>query len=123
MVTSGIAARGSVTVENTVGAAVPSAAMTIQSTPVDVAITKTETNIPPFAKLIYPITMTVPNYFTGGSGRIAVEVNGQSEQYVFTIQPITAYFIIPLLCFSGILVILLALTVRKFHVWKHRKKK
>ncbi len=123
LVTAGIAASGTVSVENTVGASVPSAAITIQSTPVDIAITKTETNIPPFAKLTYPVTILVPNYFTGGNGRIAVVVNGETQKYMFTIQPITAYFIIPILCFSGILVILLVLTIRKSRLWKHRKKK
>jgi hypothetical protein len=122
LVTAGIVARGTVSVENIIGAAVPSAAITIQSTPVDVAITKTETNIPPYGKLTYPVTMTVPNYFTGGTGRIAVSVGGETQQYMFKIQPITAYFIFPILCFSGILVILLILTIRKKRVWKHRKK-
>jgi transglutaminase-like putative cysteine protease len=123
LVTAGITARGSVSVENAIGAAVPSATITIQSTPVDVAITKTETNIPPYGKLTYPVTMTVPNYLSGGNGRIAADINGEIQQYMFKIQPITAYFIFPILCFSGILVILLILTIRKAHVWKHRKKR
>lgn len=122
LVTAGIASRGSVTVENTAGAAMPSASIVIQSTPVDVAIMKTETNIPPYATLTYPLTVKIPNYFAGGNGRISAMVNGETQQYVFTIQPITAYFILPILCFSGILVILLILTIRKAHLWKHRKK-
>jgi transglutaminase-like putative cysteine protease len=120
LVTAGLAARGDVTVENTTGAAVPQVAVTVQSTPVDVAVVKTAANMPPFARLTYPIALTIPNYFTAGTGRIVTSVNGQTEQYVFNIQPITVYFIFPILCFSGILVILLILTLRKRHVWKHR---
>ncbi|MCX6793657.1 MAG: transglutaminase-like domain-containing protein [Candidatus Gottesmanbacteria bacterium] len=122
LVTAGIAARGSVTIENTVGAAVPSVTIIIQSTPVDVGVTKAATNIPPYTKLTYPLTVTIPNYFSGGNGRISANVNGETQQYVFKIQPITAYFILPILCFGGILVILLFLTTRKLHLWKHRKK-
>lgn len=122
LVTAGISARGMVTVENTTGAAIPDAAITIQSTPVDVALAKTATNIPPFGKLTYPITLTVPNYLQRGTGRIVTNVNGQTQQYMFTIQPITAYFIFPIICFSGILIILLVLTIRKAHLWKHRKR-
>ncbi len=122
LVTSGIASRGLITVENTTGAAVPEADITIQSTPVDVAAVKTATNIPPFGKLTYPITLTVPNYLERGTGRIVTSVNGQTQQYMFTIQPITAYFIFPIICFSGILIILLVLTIRKAHLWKHRKR-
>lgn len=122
LVTAGITATGTVTVENTAGSTVPSASIIIQSAPVDVAITKTETNIPPFAKLTYPVTVTIPTYFTGGTGRIVAAVNGETQQYMFAIQPITAYFIVPTLCFGGILVILLILTIRKARLWKHRKK-
>jgi transglutaminase-like putative cysteine protease len=122
LVTAGLTSRGTVTVENTTGVAVPQVAVIIQSTPVDVSVAKTATNIPPLGKLIYPITLTIPNYFKAGTGRIVTSVNGQTQQYVFTIQPITAYFIFPLVCFSGILIVLLILTLRKTHVWKHRKK-
>lgn len=123
LVTAGITAHGSVTVENTVGAALPSSTITIQSTPVDVGFAKTETNIPPYAKLSYPLALTVPNYFNAGTGRIVADVSGETQQYIFAIQPITAYFIIPLLCFGGILIILLVMTAYKLHIWKHRKKR
>jgi hypothetical protein len=121
-VTAGLTSRGQVTVENTTGAAVPQVAVIIQSAPVDVGVTKTATDLPPFGKLTYPIALTIPNYLNAGTGRIVTSVNGQTQQYMFAIQPITAYFIFPILCFSGILVVLLILTVRKTHVWKHRKK-
>lgn len=123
LVTAGLVARGTVTVENTTGAAVGHIAVTIQSTPVDVAVAKTATNVPPLGKLTYPITLTIPNYFKAGTGRIVTGINGQTQQYIFNIQPITAYFIFPIICFSAILIILLVLTLRKTRVWKHRKKK
>jgi transglutaminase-like putative cysteine protease len=122
VITAGITARGSVTVQNNTGGSVPSANITIQSTPIDVAITKTETNIPPFAILSYPLAMTLPHYFSSGNGRLVVTVNDQTQQLTFRIQPITAFFIIPSLCFGGILILLLVLTTRKLQLWKHRKK-
>ncbi len=123
LVTAGITARGEVTVQNTTGAALPTVALTIQSTPVDVSLSKTAVDVPPFATLTYPVALTIPNYFKAGTGRIVAAVNGQTAQYVFNIQPITAFFIFPIICFSGILIILLILTVRKRHAWKHRKKR
>ncbi|MCX6792192.1 MAG: transglutaminase family protein, partial [Candidatus Gottesmanbacteria bacterium] len=123
LVTAGLAARGEVTVENTTGAAVPQVSVTIQSTPVDVGVAKTVPNVPPFGKLTYPLALTIPNYFKAGTGRLVIGVNGQTQQYVFNIQPITSYFIFPIICFSGILLILLMLTLRKTHLWKHRKKR
>ena len=122
LVTAGITARGSVTVENSVGAAIPAATMLIQSSPIDIAFTRTETDIPPFARFTYPVTMKIPNYFMNGNGRILTSVNGQTQQFMFKIQPITSFFLIPTLCFSGILIILLVLATRKLHLWKRQKK-
>lgn len=122
VITAGITARGSVTVQNNTGGSVPSANITIQSTPIDVAITKTEANIPPFATQSYPLAITLPNYFSSGHGRLSVSVNDQTQQFTFRIQPITAFFIIPTLCFGGILILLIVLTTQKLHLWKHRKK-
>ncbi len=123
LVTAGLNSRGEVTVKNTTGAAVSQVSVAIQSTPIDVAVAKTAMNVPPFSTLTYPIVIAIPNYFTSGTGRIVTNVNGQIQQYVFTIQPITAYFIIPILSFSAILIILLVLTLRRSHIWKHRKKR
>ncbi len=122
LVTAGIGAHGSLTIENKTGIAVPLATIILQSTPIDVALTKTETNIPPYAKIAIPLAMTVPNYFTGGQGRYTVSINGETSQYVFDIQPITKYFIIPIVSFGAVLVILLGLTIRHVHLWKHHKK-
>jgi transglutaminase-like putative cysteine protease len=123
LVTAGLPAHGTITVENTVGVAVPAATIIVQSTPVDVGITKTETNIPPFATLTYPLAITIPNYFTKGNGRILTSINDETQQYIYTIQPITAFFIIPTLSFGAILLILLVLTTHKLRIWKHRKKR
>jgi len=122
LVTAGITARGQLTVENTTGVEIPSADITIQSTPVDIALATTVPNIPPFAKIVIPLNMTVPNYFTGGSGRFIVNVNGASQETSFRVQPITTYFIIPILSFGGILIILSAMMIHQHILWKRHKK-
>ena len=122
LVTAGILARGLVRIENTVGVAIPLAEIIIQSSPVDVAILKKEMHMPPLGRIDIPITLTAPNYLTGGAGKIAVTVNGQSTQYPFRIQPVTSYFIVPIVSFGAILLVLLFLTVHRIRLWKHRKK-
>lgn len=123
LITAGIAARGSLTVTNTAGVAAPTAAITIQSTPVNMGFTTTQYNIPPYAKISIPLAMTVPNYLTIGTGKYVVTVNGSTREYSFRIQPITSYFLVPILSFSAILVILLVITFEKWRLWKHHKKR
>jgi transglutaminase-like putative cysteine protease len=123
VVTAGITARGIVNVENKIGAAAGVVSVSIQSAPLDVGLTKTEMHVPPYAKMTYPLTLTIPNYFKAGTGRIVANVNGETQQYIFTIQPITAYFIFPIVCFGSILIILLAMTARKYIIWRYRKTK
>jgi hypothetical protein len=121
-ITAGIRANGTLTIENTTGVAVPAADIVVQSSPVDIAIVKTETNIPPYGKITIPLSMTVPNYLTHGTGRFVASVNGETSQFGFSIQPITSYFIIPILSFSAILVILIFIAIERSRIWKHRKK-
>lgn len=121
-ITAGIRANGTITIENASGVSLPVADIVVQSSPVDVAITQTQSNIPPYGKITIPLNITVPNYLENGSGRIVVSVNGQSSQYGFQIQPITSYFIVPIISFSAILVILIFMTIEQSHIWKHRKK-
>jgi len=121
-ITAGVRADGTLTIENTSGVAVSTADIVIQSAPIDVGITKTETNIPPLGKISIPLSLTVPNYLTRGSGRFVASVNGVTTQYGFTIQPITSYFIIPIVSFSAILIILIFMTIERARIWKHRKK-
>jgi hypothetical protein len=123
MVTAGISSRGSLTISNTQGVAVPEVSADIQSAPVDVALNIKETNFPPFARITIPLTMTVPNYLTGGTGRFVVTVNGTIYQHSFTIQPITAYFIIPIVAFSAFILLLLAMIISRLYLWKRHKKR
>ncbi len=123
LVTAGITARGTVVVQNSSGIAVPEAVISIQSAPVDVRLVEKGTQIPPYGNLTVPVTITIPNYFTGGSGRLVASVNGQSQQVQFDIQPITRLFLIPILSFSGILIILLGLAIRRTHLWRRHLKK
>ncbi len=122
-ITSGIRSDGSVTITNTTGVAVPGADIVVQSSPVDIGITKTVTNIPPYGKIVLPLTMTVPNYLTHGTGRFVVSISGQTSQFGFTIQPITTYFLIPIISFSVILLILIVMTVERARIWKRFKKR
>lgn len=122
LITAGITARGFVRIENTVGVSIPNADIIIQSAPIDVAILKKEQHVPPFGRIEIPVAMTAPNYLTASAGKFAVTVNGQSSVYPIRIQPITAYFIVPILSFGAILLILLFIIVHRLHLWKRRKK-
>lgn len=122
LVTAGIPAEGKVTIQNTTGAAAPTANITIQSSPVDVSITKEVSDIPPYAAITIPLSMTIPHYLTIGQGKFVATVNGDTEEFDFRIQPITSYFLIPLLSFSAILAILLFIALEKMRIWKHHKK-
>ena len=121
-ITAGIRATGTVTIANTTGVAIPEADIVIQSSPVNVAITKTVTNIPPYGKISIPLSILIPSYLTNGTGRFVVSVGGNSTQLTFSIQPITTYFMIPILSFGAILIILIIMTVERTRLWKHRKK-
>lgn len=122
-VIAGITARGSVTFENTRGVSIPQASISIQSSPVDVSYMKTVERVSPFAKFSVPIALTIPNYLARGTGRIVVTVGGQSDQFLFDIAPITAYFIIPIISFGAILVISAVMIVRSVPIWKHHRKR
>ena len=86
-ITAGVEARGVVAIENTTGAAVDEAIISIQSSPIDVAINRTERNIPPYSSIQIPVSMTVPNAWTRSNGRITVQVNAAMAQTFFVIQP------------------------------------
>ncbi|MEK7119650.1 MAG: hypothetical protein AAB889_03990 [Patescibacteria group bacterium] len=76
-----------VAIENTTGAAVDEAIISIQSSPIDVAINRTERNIPPYSSIQIPVSMTVPNAWTRSNGRITAQVNAAMAQAFFVIQP------------------------------------
>lgn len=122
VITAGLRQNGSLTIENTSGVAIADATIVVQSSPVDVGITRNQEHIPPFGKLTIPISMIIPNYLARGEGRFVVTVNGQTTQSPFQIQPITSYFIIPIICFSAILIILSVMTIQRRRVWKRYKK-
>lgn len=121
-ITAGIRASGMLTIENTTGVSVPAADIVVQSAPIDIGITKSGLNIPPYGKITIPLSMTIPNYFIRGNGRFVVSINGQSSQFGFTIQPITSYFVVPIIAFSAIVIILIIMTIQRARLWKHHKK-
>jgi hypothetical protein len=121
-VSSGFPANGTVVVENVTGVAMPSATITIQSTPYDVAITKSLTNIPPFAKVSVPVSIPLPSYFLKGEGMINVSVGGQTSRYDFEIEPLVYKFIIPISIIAVVLILLGIISMRGHFLWKHPKK-
>ncbi len=120
--TSGIPAAGTVTIENPNGTAVQSVVVTVQSTPFDVAISKTFTNVAPYAKLSIPVSIPLPGYFMQGTGSLTATVNDQASQYNFQIRPLVYSFIIPLACIALFFILLALLSIPHSSLWKHRRK-
>jgi transglutaminase-like putative cysteine protease len=111
-ITSGFTTRGSVVFENMNGIPIDQIRYTIHSVPYDVALTKTETNIPPYAKISVPINMELPSYFAQGKGSITVTVNGQTKQLPFDISPFANRFVVPGAILLWVLLISLWIGIR-----------
>lgn len=119
-VTSGFTASGSVTFQNTSGRSVDSAKISIETSPFPFSLTKVETNIPPYAKLEYPLSLKIAGFILKGTGQIKATVNGQTENFFFSIQPLY-WLLVPIaVLFSGLFLLSYLIFV-KLHVWKSRK--
>lgn len=121
-VTSGFPAVGSVVIENPNGSAVPSSTILVQSTPFDVAITKTLTDIPPYARISVPISIPLPNYFMKGNGTITTTVDDDVTNYSYEIKPFMYLFIIPVFLLSIACILIAVITARHSLSWKRYKK-
>jgi transglutaminase-like putative cysteine protease len=121
-VTSGFSAVGSVVIENPNGSAVPSSTILVQSTPFDVAITKTLTDIPPYARVSIPVSIPLPNYFMKGTGTITTTIDTDVSKYSYEIKPFIYLFIIPIFLLSAICIFIAVITARHSLLWKRYKK-
>lgn len=121
-ITAGMETRGTVSIQNTSGMSVDEAIISIQSSPVDVAITKTERNIPPFASIQIPISLTIPNAWTRSNGRITAQVNDASAQEFFVIQPFYGLLLPAAAVFAVFLLVVIIFIARPHALWTIFKK-
>lgn len=119
-ITAGLTSRGSVIVENTQGVSVPNVELAVRSTPVNVRVQKTVQHLPPFAKISIPLEIPIEGYFTRGTGSVAVSVNGQTTEYQFAIQPVSARFVVPISIGILIAIILIFASIR--FLWSSQRK-
>lgn len=115
--------KGSVMVANTSGTAAGETTLTIQSTPVDLAIARTIPSIPPLGSIKIPFNLILGNSIIRQSGRIVATVNHESTHHVFEIQPYTYYSILPFVGLGIVVVLLIGLTIGYHKVWKRSKHK
>lgn len=118
--TAGFKTSGDVEVDNNSGVAVNEASVTIQASPFAFSLQKKESNIPPFAKIKYPLTLTINSFITRGTGQINATVNGQTENFFFVVEPLYWLFVPLGVLLVGVL-LLLWLFLVKLRVWKTRK--
>ncbi len=86
-ITAGFPAKGAIRVENTTGVTIDTVNISIKSSPIDLALDRSITSLPPFGTVDIPITLTIHDYLYRGSGRISVSVNGDTSQFYFEIRP------------------------------------
>ncbi len=94
-ITAGLAASGTVTIQNISGVGIPEASVSIQSFPQNIAINSLLTKLPPYGTLTTPITFRSNSLLEPGQGKILVTANGQTNSLTFTIDPLYI-LIIPL---------------------------
>ncbi|OGG29292.1 hypothetical protein A2971_00030 [Candidatus Gottesmanbacteria bacterium RIFCSPLOWO2_01_FULL_46_21] len=93
-VIAGFETKGNVTIGNHSTTSIQNVAISVQSTPVDVALYKTEELMPPFSTISLPVSLTIGQYFSGGTGRILVTAGDQQSRHEFTIRP-TYWLLLP----------------------------
>lgn len=119
---AGFPATGTVHVENITGNSVPSATVSIQSTPFDVSIVKNLTTIPPYGAVSIPVEIELPGYFMNGNGMIVTTVEDTTARYDFEIQPLWHKFTVPIISFGFVLIVITVTALRKSSLWKLRKR-
>ncbi len=120
-VTSGFTASGSVVIENTSEVALSPSQVTIQSTPVDVAISVEIPSLPPLAKHMIPVSFHLPNYFAKNFGMIVTTVGDESLRYDFVVVPFIYSFSVPIIALTIIVGVLVFATARAILWNRHRK--
>ncbi len=87
-VIAGTTAEGTVRIENSSGVAVSDIRVAIQSTPVNVDMTREKGTIPPLGSMSIPIRIAIPHSWNPlGRGQISVDVNGTTMYERFDIRP------------------------------------
>ncbi len=104
IVTAGFSTKGSIVIKNDSGTSVSDVDIQIQSTPIDIAITRHEYNVPPFSTIELPISINISNYLLSDKGRITTIVSGEMSNYFFDIQP-SYWLLVPIL--AGVTIVLL----------------
>ncbi len=116
-VTSGFTASGSVVIKNISPVAMKRTTATIQSAPVDAAITTDIPDLPPYATYSVPVSFHLPNSFAKSYGMIVTTVAEESLRYDFMITPFIYSFSVPIIALSLIIGILIIATVRS-RIWR-----
>lgn len=121
-VTSGFAENGNVLLQNDHQTALYNTAATVHTEPFDVNVVKQIPEIPPYATVIIPVRIPTYGYFLTGQGRITTDINGSTSVLEFMVVPLAYKFLIPAVCFTIVLVIIVYSFVRKEILWKRSHK-
>lgn len=119
-VTAGFKTTGNVELFNPSGLSVDAAVVDIEAAPFPYSLQKDEINIPPFAKIDYPLTISVESYFTKGRGQINATVNGQTDNFFFTVEPLY-WLLVPLGILAAGIPLLIWIFLVKLRLWKRKK--
>lgn len=111
-VTAGINASGVVTIANNGTQNVSEVVISVDSSPGDIRISKTEHNIPPFGIIQIPISLQTPNVATVKQGRIVVTANEETSVQVFRVRPMYWLALPLVLVLVGIVILVWKLTKR-----------
>ncbi len=111
-VIAGFETKGTVKITNRTGASVEGVNVSVQSTPVDVALFRTEKVLPPFGTVTMPFALTSGDYFSGGKGRIVTAVNDQISTHQFSIRP-AVWLLLPGGIVAGVAIVALLLITKK----------
>lgn len=116
-VIAGVLTKGTVDIHNVSGKSASNIQISVQSSPVDVALYRVEALVPPLSTVTIPLSITIPNYFYRGDGRIVTTLGETVATYLFTIRP-TYWFLFPVFAVMTVICAVFFL-----FLWKpHRKK-
>jgi len=121
-VSSGITAHGSVIVQNTSEVTVPKTEISIHTTPVDIALTKSFDFVPPYSSLDIPISIPIRGFFLTGQGEITTVINGQTVRSTYDIVPLFQRFIFPIILMLIALLSAILLIFQNQLIWKRLRR-
>lgn len=119
-ITAGFLTSGSVTVTNTTGIAVDSLDVAIKVSPFAFSLTRKD-YLPPFGRLTYPVNFMVNGFFTNASGNISTNVNGQMQNFYFSVRPFY-WLLVPITGFATGGLLILSFILVTLRLWKRRKR-